>query len=158
MKPRGAAVARRAHNPEVASSILAAATILAAVVLSACASITPPAVASQPDRCPSLEAGDVVRILTDFGFVMAPVAPVQTPAGVLHRFGTTDFTNRRVFVNAGYIAPIRRLALIHELLHVRRRELKLQEDEVLVRECAIGTYRRIYGGDLDLPELMRDGR
>lgn len=137
----------------------APAWLLAVIPLAAwpsCATVR--AASSSPATCPSLAAGDVVRILTTYDLHLVPVPP----AGETHTFGTTHFSSRRIFINSGYPAPIQRLALLHELLHVRRFEDRGQVDneegERVVRACAPLTYRQLYGGgDLDLPEPMRAG-
>ena len=108
----------------------------------------------RPEGCASMEARDILRVLTEYSLVRFPIPPL----GDTHLFGRTVYSRREMFVNTGYLEPIQRLTLIHEIQHVRHLEEKRPQDDRLIRACAIAAYIRIFGGDVDLPEPFQQAK
>lgn len=115
-------------------------------------------------KCASLEMADTLRLLGNANVIHHILAP--TPLGadrVMNHFGSTNYPeipNRairtQVLINDYYVEPIRRLSIIHELFHLRHAEEKMSQNEEVIQGCAIRRYKEIFGGDFDLPPMMRE--
>ena len=109
--------------------------------------------AKDKNGCAEMNASHLVSILADYD-----VKQVALPAIAerWHIFGATTASRHEIVINAAYTDPIRRLSVIHELFHVRHHQEDRGQEEKLIRQCAIREYKRMFGGDLDLPEPMRE--